>query len=366
MSEIEISIDDTTAPVSASLSGSLDCETVSTVFSRLKPYFDKGEPLSINVGGISEIDSAGVAFFAYGFSKLGTGPQGCSLSSVRSEVANALKLTGWDFSVSDMSMGLQKVGSAEAMGATAEAASHSFYYFLFLLSEIFYHAIVTPFKGQKPRVKIFIEQMARLGAGSAPIVLLVALLVGLTTAFQSAYELRQFGANIYVADVISISMMCELGPLMAAILVAGRSGAAITAEIGTMKVSEEIDAMTLIGINPIQYLAVPRIYAVVITQALLGVTAAVVGIMGGLVIAISYLDLSIAAFVNQSLQALVVGDVFHNLSKSSVFGFIIVSVGVFHGLQVTGGAEGVGKATTSSVVSSIFLIIVTDCIYSFM
>jgi phospholipid/cholesterol/gamma-HCH transport system permease protein len=224
---------------------------------------------------------------------------------------------------------------------------------------------VAPFRGERPRFGLFVEQMALLGSGSAPIVLLVALLVGLTTAFQSAYELRQFGANIYVADLVAISMMIELGPLMAAILVAGRSGAAITAEIGTMKIAEEIDALKLIGIKPIQYLAVPRTYAVVITQALLGVTAAIVGIIGGLIIGVTYLDLSVTAFVVEAVSSLALGDLLHNLSKSMVFGLIIVVVGVFYGLRVEGGAEGVGRATTNSVVMSIFLIIVADCAFSF-
>jgi phospholipid/cholesterol/gamma-HCH transport system permease protein len=237
--------------------------------------------------------------------------------------------------------------------------------FLYLLSEIVYQGVVTPFKGVKPRGKIFVDQIGRLGAGSAPIVWLVALLVGLTTAFQSAYELRQFGANIYVADLVAISMLRELGPLMAAILVAGRSGAAITAEVGTMRVTEELDAMKLIGINPIQYLAVPRVYAVVITQAMLGVTSAVVGIVGGLIIAVYYLDLSVTSFVVEAVGSLTVDDLLHNLSKSMVFGVIIVVVGVFFGLRVKGGAEGVGRATTHSVVASIFLIIVADCAFSF-
>ena len=217
----------------------------------------------------------------------------------------------------------------EGVGGGLLNARQSVVQFIYLMREIFYQGVVAPFKGAKPRGQIFLDQIGRLGAGSAPIVWLVALLVGLTTAFQSAHELRQFGANIYVADLVAISMMRELGPLMAATLVAGRSGAAITAEIGTMRVTEELDAMKLIGINPIQYLAVPRIYAVVITQAFLGVTSAVVGIVGGLVIAMYYLDLSVAAFVVEAVGSLTVDDLLHNLSKSMIFGVIIVVVGVF-------------------------------------
>jgi phospholipid/cholesterol/gamma-HCH transport system permease protein len=153
---------------------------------------------------------------------------------------------------------------------------------------------------------------------------------------------------------------------MAAILVAGRSGAAITAEVGTMKVNEEIDALTLLGINPIEYLGVPRLYAATITQPLLGVSAAVVGIAGGFVIALTVLDINLTAYFAETLTAVFTADLLFNIYKSVVFGWIIVAVGLFYGLQVDGGAEGVGRATTNSVVTSIFLIIVADCAFSFI
>ena len=349
----------------ARLRGSLDRFTVPLIFDKLAPALKKRQPLVLDMEGVSTIDSTGVALVADAMKKLGTGTKGCSLRSVDGEVARRLSLAGWDFHGAGSAAGPRREGYFESVGGSLLDARQSVLQFLYLLSEIVYQGVVTPFKGAKPRGKIFVDQIGRLGAGSAPIVWLVALLVGLTTAFQSAYELRQFGANIYVADLVAISMMRELGPLMAAILVAGRSGAAITAEIGTMRVTEELDAMKLIGINPIQYLAVPRVYAVVITQAMLGVTSAVVGIVGGLVIAIYYLDLSVTAFVVEAVGSLTVDDLLHNLSKSMVFGVIIVVVGVFFGLRVKGGAEGVGRATTNSVVASIFLIIVADCAFSF-
>lgn len=366
MNNARVTIDNSQAPPLAVLSGALNRNTVSKVHNQLRPLIDSGNPIVIDALGVTEIDSAGVSLFAYGFNRLGVGPSGCSIRSMSREVERALKLTGWNYQSTDQSLGKPPENFVVSAGQSVADAMEGIYFFFYLLSEIFYQGIVSPFRGIRPRYGIFLEQLARLGAGSAPIVILVALLVGLTTAYQSAYELRQFGANIYVADVISISMMIELGPLMAAILVAGRSGSAITAEIGTMAVTEEIDALKLIGINPIQYLAVPRIYAVVITQALLGVTAAIVGIVGGFVVGVYYLDLSPAAFINQCLGALVLNDLLRNLSKSVAFGFLVVAVGVFYGLRVSGGAEGVGKATTNSVVMAIFLIIITDCIFSFV
>ncbi len=349
----------------AALQGALDRHTVPFIFDSLAPILKKRGPLVLDMKDVSTIDSVGVALLADAMKKLGTGSKGCSLRAVDKEVAKRLKLAGWDFRGTSWALGKGREGYFESVGSSAVAARRSVVEFMYLLSEIFYQGVVAPFRGVTPRGKIFIEQIGRLGAGSAPIVWLVALLVGLTTAFQSAYELRQFGANIYVADLVAISMMRELGPLMAAILVAGRSGAAITAEVSTMQVTEELDAMKLIGINPIQYLAVPRVYAVLITQAFLGVTSAVIGTAGGLIIAVYYLDLSVTAFVIEAVGSLSLGDLFHNLSKSMVFGIIIVVVGMFFGLRVKGGAEGVGRATTSSVVTAIFLIILADCAFSF-
>jgi phospholipid/cholesterol/gamma-HCH transport system permease protein len=362
----ELHVDDSQRPTVARLKGSLDRFTVPLIFNRLAPVLKTHQPLVLDMAGVLSIDSTGVALVADTMKKIGTGSTGCSLRSVNGEVARQLNLTGWDFENAGTTAGKKQEGYFESVGARLLDVHQNVLQFLFLSSEIVYQGCVAPFKGVAPRGKIFVEQIGRLGAGSAPIVWLVALLVGLTTAFQSANELRQFGANIYVADLVAISMMRELGPLMAAILVAGRSGAAITAEIGTMRVTEELDAMKLIGINPIQYLAVPRVYAVVITQAFLGVTSAVIGIVGGLIIAIYFLNLSVTAFMVEAIGSLTVNDLLHNLSKSIVFGVIIVVVGVFFGLKVKGGAEGVGRATTSSVVTSIFLIILADCAFSFI
>jgi phospholipid/cholesterol/gamma-HCH transport system permease protein len=281
-------------------------------------------------------------------------------------VARRLELTGWDVDGSTALTERSTARLTESVGGAAFDLGGTIHYFLFLMSEISYHAVVAPFRGRKPRVGLFVEQLSRLGAGSAPIVLLVSVLVGLTTALQAAYQLRQFGANIYIADLVSISMLRELGPLMAAILVAGRSGAAITAEIGTMRVNEEVDALTLLGVNPIEYLGVPRVYAATITQPLLGVLAALVGIAGGFVVALTVLGINGAAYFNETLTAVFASDLLFNVAKSCVFGWIIVVVGLFYGLRVSGGAEGVGRATTRSVVTSIFLIIVADCVFSFV
>jgi len=348
------------------LSGALTRETVAAAFAGLKPLLKASGSLELDLSGLEEIDSAGVALIGHCFREIGVGAGGCSLLAVPPDVARNLDLTGWDYRGSTDLLVRSRVSVAEAVGADAHGFFRQVSYFMFLISEILHHSLVAPFRGRLPRGGLFVEHLSRIGAGSAPIVILVSVLVGLTTALQAAYQLRQFGANIYIADLVSISMMRELGPLMAAILVAGRCGAAITAEIGTMKVNEEVDALTLLGINPVEYLGVPRLYAVTITQPLLGVAAAVVGIAGGFVIALTVLGLNLTSYYNQTLTAVFTADLVFNLYKSATFGWIIVTVGLFYGLQVEGGAKGVGRATTNSVVTSIFLIIVADCAFSFI
>lgn len=350
--------------VVVTLAGPLDRETVPRVFGEALPLLERKTPLTFDMGGVSRMDSAGLALLTFCARRLGSGPTGFALRRVGGEVAKTLALAGGDHAAGVEPVAFDRSGFAESLGGEADTFARAVQYYLYLLSETFFHGVVSPWKGLRPRLRIFVEQLALLGAGSAPIVWLVALLVGLTTAYQAAYQLRQFGANIYIADLVSISMMTELGPLMAAILVAGRSGAAITAEISTMQVNEEIDALRLIGVQPIQYLVVPRVYAVVITQALLGVTSAIVGIFGGFAVAVAMLDLSPVAFLDRAVHSLVLVDLLNNVIKSAIFGFIIVTIGAFFGLRVSGGAEGVGRATTSSVVTSIFLIIVADCVYS--
>jgi len=183
-------------------------------------------------------------------------------------------------------------------------------------------------------------------------------------ALMSAYQLKQFGANIFIANLVGVSMTRELGPLMTAIIVAGRSGSSIAAEISTMTVTEEVDALKTMGIRPLSYLVIPKVYAITIAQPLLTVLADFLGILGGFLVAIIYLDLSAVAFIQQLLQSMVLKDIWTGLVKSVVFAWMIVVVACYKGFIVKGGAEGVGRVTTSSVVTSIFLVIVADCFFS--
>ena len=209
-----------------------------------------------------------------------------------------------------------------------------------------------------------IEQAVVIGVDALLIVLLLSFLLGLIMAFQSAYQLRQFGANIYVANLVGISMVREFGPMMTAIMLAGRSGSAIAAELGTMKVQEEIDALRTMGIDPIRFLVLPRLLALSVVQPALTLMADFIGMIGGFIIGVLMLDLSTNVYFEQTVEAVTMDDFGHGLLKSLVFAWIIGITGCYAGLNIQGGAASVGKATTRSVVASIFLIIVADSIFA--
>jgi len=206
--------------------------------------------------------------------------------------------------------------------------------------------------------------MERTGADAVPIVVLINFLVGFVMAFQGAVQLKQFGANIFVADLVGLSVTRELGPLMTAIIVCGRSGASFAAELGTMKVSEEIDALRTMGFGPMRYLVLPRALALMLVLPMLTLLADVVAIVGGLVVGIVSLDLSISAYLSETRQALSVWDVFSGVLKSVVFALAISLISCQQGFATTGGAEGVGRRTTSSVVAILFALILIDAAFT--
>jgi phospholipid/cholesterol/gamma-HCH transport system permease protein len=204
----------------------------------------------------------------------------------------------------------------------------------------------------------------RAGSDAVPIVTVLSFLMGAILAFQGAIQLRKFGANIFVADLVSVAICLEMGPLVTALIVAGRSGAAYAAQIGTMQVTEEIDALRVMAIDPVRYLVSPRIIAVALALPSLTIVADLIGALGGLVVAVISLDLTPASYINQVGRVLEVGDVVKGLIKSLVFGVEVAIIGCLKGFQVKGGAEGVGTAATSAVVTSIFIIVSTDAIFA--
>ena len=206
--------------------------------------------------------------------------------------------------------------------------------------------------------------MQRCGHEALPIVALISFLMGLITAFQAAVQLRQFGADIYVANLVGLSITRELGPLMTAIIAAGRSGAAFAAEIGTMKVSEEVDALAAMGLDRTRFLVTPKVIALLVMLPCLTLFADLVGILGGLVVALFSLNIPAVVYFRQMKWYMTFWDVGQGLLKSVVFAILIAAIGCLRGFEAREGAESVGRITTSAIVAGIFAIIVADAVFT--
>ena len=206
--------------------------------------------------------------------------------------------------------------------------------------------------------------IVRAGTDGIPIVLVLNFLIGFVMAYQAARQLALFGANIYAADLVGLSVPRELAPLMTAIIIVGRSGAAYAAELGTMRVSDEIDALRTMGFAPVPYLVVPRILALVVVAPALTLLGDVVGVIGGVIVGHASLDITPAGFLAELRTAVEASDVWTGLCKSVAFGAAIGLIGCQHGLATRGAASGVGRGTTSTVVTCLFTIVVIDTLFT--
>jgi len=204
--------------------------------------------------------------------------------------------------------------------------------------------------------------LQEVGAQALPIVSLISFLVGVILAYVGAVQLRQFGAQIYVADLVGIGMTREMGAMMAAVIMAGRTGAAFAAQLGTMQVNEEIDALTTLGISPIEFLVLPRILALAIMMPLLCLYADLLGLLGGMAVGVGMLDLGVVEYYVRTAGAISIADCVAGLIKAAVFGVLVAVAGCLRGIQCGRSSAAVGAATTSAVVTGIVLIIVSDAL----
>ena len=227
-----------------------------------------------------------------------------------------------------------------------------------------YYTLVAPFRGKPVRLQRAFSQAMETGVRALPILSLITFFIGLIMALQAAYELRRFGAISAVATAVAVTMSRELGPLVTAIVVIGRSGSAFAAEIGTMKVSEEIDALETMAISPIRFLVAPKFLAMAVMLPCLTIWANVMGILGGSLFGVAQADFTLVRYIKASIDSLFLRDIVTGLIKSVMFGITIAAVGCFEGLSTGGGAEQVGRSTTRAVVMSIFLVVAVDLLFT--
>src|SRR5499425_207277 len=245
--------------------------------------------------------------------------------------------------------GLAYVGSLAKLGASAARA-----------------VVLDVFERRRLAYGRAIHQAMAVGIGSLPILSLITFFIGTILALQSAYELRKFGALQFVADAVAISVSRELGPLITAILVIGRSGSSFAAELGTMQVNEEIDALETMALDPVRFLVAPKLLSMLLMMPCLTVWADFMGVIGGAIFGMAAAGFTFKTYIIATLDALVLRDIVTGLIKSLMFGVVITTVGCQEGLRTGLGAEEVGRSTTSAVVKSIFLVIMVDLVFTTM
>ncbi|MDP8201804.1 MAG: MlaE family lipid ABC transporter permease subunit [Candidatus Tenebribacter burtonii] len=316
--------------------------------------------LTLDLQKVTKIDSAGIAFIDEMLTKLKLDPNNSLSMNEMVEIAYS---TFTSAEIKPVKVE-NKLDFFTQIGSNSTKFLQSIKDGLFLIADIFYWSFVGIFNKKGQRKGSVIQQALFIGVDALGIIALLSMILGLILALQSAAQLRQFGANIFVADLMAVSMVTEMGPILTAIILAGRSGSSIASEIATMQVTEEIDALKMMAINPIRYVVVPKFHAITICIPLLVTASTLIGIFGGLIVAVTYLDLSATVFINRVFEILTLRDAIIGLGKSYFFAWVIVIIGSYYGFNVKGGAEGVGKVTTQAVVASIFWIIILDAINS--
>jgi len=315
----------------------------------------------INLDDLKKIDSAGVAALYHLKDHLIKTKKEVHIVGGRSSIRKKLDI--FSFHEPKTSPKVKQISFLERIGGEVSNFFSDYIgaYFILAANVIFW-TVTDIFKPQAHRKGEFYNQAVLIGVNAVYIVGSLSFIIGLVIALQSAAQLRNFGANIFIVDLTVISMMREMGPLITAILVAGRSGSAIAAEIATMKVTSELDALKTMALNPIRFVIVPKMHGSIVTMPFLTILADVSGIFGGMLIAYFYLDIGPEVFINRMGESLYNRDILIGIFKSLIFATLIVLTGSFFGLRVKEGAEGVGKVTTVAVVVAISIVIVADSI----
>jgi phospholipid/cholesterol/gamma-HCH transport system permease protein len=337
------------------------------LFVRMDDAVRAGTPLSVrlDLGGVSYMDGAGVLTLLRLEDAVRKRGLPFTLDRVPEEIRRVMGLIDREsLTRSPLHGECGPGGVVERLGSASVRISKDFTALMAFLGNMVLEVIYLLRHPAEVRWEDVLFYMRRVGAEGLPIVGIISVLIGLIIAFMSSLQLKQFGANVYVASLVAVAIVRELGPIMTAILVAGRSASAFAAEIGTMRVNDEVDALVTMGFDPIRFLVVPKLIATVIVLPLLTLYADLFGILGGMIVGVAGLDLTIYTYLQASRRSITVFFLNASLVKAAVFACIIACIGCQRGFQVRGGVEEVGAATTSSVVTAILLIVVVDSAFA--
>ena len=371
----QLNIETTDNTLFLSINGRLDVKGSSAIWHKASEFILKQNDrtakddihlgsMILNLEKVSYFDTAGAVFISH-LNRLGKlkGYKQISIKGVKPEYSSLLKLS---FDIDDVSLNgslKSSLSFIEKKGKALGDFLSDIGIFITFLGEITWALLISAKQPGRIRWQDTLVVAERAGVDALPIVALISFIVGLVMAFQAAIPMKMFGAEIYVANLIGIAMVRELGPLMTAIVLSGRSASAFAAEIGTMKINEEIDALTIMGFDPVKFLIVPRVIASTVITPMLAVFANLMGILGGAVVILSF-GYPIDAYYNQIVGFVTWGDFTGGIVKCFIFGILIAATGCIKGYQTKQGPSAVGEATTQAVVSSIVLIAVFDGIFS--
>jgi len=344
------------------LQGALEIATITAAGKVLTKWSKQGHPRSLDIAGLDSLDTPGALFLC------GLRDKGVKLTGVKAGHAVLLELIG--------GLDLKPLPKVEAVarwrqiviqiGKGAHDARHEALDIITFLGRAASWTVNSLLHPACLRPAAISRHIAETGIHALPIIGLMAVMIAIVIGYQGVAQLRPYGGEDFTINLVAVSVLREMGVLITAIMVAGRSGSAFTAEIGVMKTREEVDALQVMGIEPMQVLVVPRVIALVITLPLLTFFADIMGLIGGAAISQFLLDVSPMQYLNRLPQVVDGSDLFVGLFKAPIFAFFIAVTGCMHGLRVSGSAESVGRETTRAVVKSIFLVLVLDAFFSIL
>jgi phospholipid/cholesterol/gamma-HCH transport system permease protein len=351
----------------AILSGPLDIRRAGPLFGQIRQRISSlsSPHVTLDMENVTALDDAGAIVLSE-IEKLVQNKGGCfhlmNMTPEQSRIAAAA--FNWESEKKPSLLKKENLNFAVEVGTEIFSALSNMKSALIFMGELMISLWRIFARPMEFRLEDAITSMKKTGVDAVPIVALISFLLGLIMAFMSSIQLRQFGANIYVASLVTLAMVSELGPIMTAIVVAGRSGSAFAAEIATMKISEEIDALYVMGFDTIGFLALPKIMAAAFVVPVLTLFSDLFAIAGGMVVGVFLLDITPNAYLDQTIRSLKLFELGWGLSKSFVFALLIGAIGCFKGFRAKGGADSVGDAATSAVVTSIFFIILFDSVFA--
>jgi phospholipid/cholesterol/gamma-HCH transport system permease protein len=349
------------------ISGRMDLMGLQSLNADLEAFWTDRTPARItaDLSGVQSMDSAGAMLLLRLEERAQAAGVPFEFAHVSEQLVGIMNLLNMKaLNIEPLIQEKESEGIFYLLGESAERQFRDFRQVMTFVGELLtalIHVIRHPTAVRWNAVFLY---MKKVGVDGFPIVTLISLLIGVIMAFMSSLQLKQFGATTYVAPLVAFAMVRELGPMMTAILVAGRSGSAFSAEIGSMMINEEVDALATMGFDPVQFLVIPKVLAAIVVVPLLVVYSAFFGIIGGLIVGVLGLDLTAYSYFQQSISSFDLFDVVSSLIKAMVFAVLISGIACQRGFQVRGGADAVGEATTSAVVSAIFLIILANSAFA--